>query len=451
MNLSPLIAEQLESDHIALIGQSILPIAYIVVKESASRNQLGQRILTNSDIIDIRPFFRTTELSYNERAGIAAATPQISIVNPVATEHYVDLSDKKIYDYIDSVPQPIRDIIPAAPSINFPRIIYSNYIFGGTRWGPEAAIDRLALARGQYAANDPDRAQRLKNYLGLGRLNGRNLNSLPEWDLASWCKSPFPSPGNYPNDYINFAQRVNYGSNNWFQDSKADFGFDLFPDGIENLNAWAFNSHYQAYAFFWVSKTFRVNAGNVPGLIDIDVDAKFFNCIPSNCNETTYEYTHNTVNGIWYSKKGVDANTWDVTIHVGWGAPIMQGRRERVYPPYSRATNFGETADSWKGLYTGFLVMNREMEVHSPRKVPANGLGTYGYSIGGFPSQGNQTPGADNPGAPGPIGISKYPSVSFNLIGRFSNGTNNFGVTTTLQTGQALGAQGQGYYSVITL
>ena len=64
MNLTPLFQEGLENSF-ALVGQSILPIAYVIVRK-------GKTVIEDSDIIDIRPFFRTAELSYNERAGVAA-------------------------------------------------------------------------------------------------------------------------------------------------------------------------------------------------------------------------------------------------------------------------------------------------------------------------------------------------------------------------------------------
>lgn len=89
MNTAPLLAEWLPKRHFALVGQSILPIAYIVVRKN-QKNTAGNQVINSEDIIDIRPFFRTTELAYNERAGIAAALPAPSLMNPVATESYVD-------------------------------------------------------------------------------------------------------------------------------------------------------------------------------------------------------------------------------------------------------------------------------------------------------------------------------------------------------------------------
>jgi hypothetical protein len=115
MNLAPLLAETLSTTSVSLVGQSILPVAYIVVKESPGFNSLGEHIVTEDDIIDIRPFFRTTELAYNERAGIAAATPQISIANPVVSEAHLDFVKKDINDTVDGIVanriDPIQSII----------------------------------------------------------------------------------------------------------------------------------------------------------------------------------------------------------------------------------------------------------------------------------------------------------------------------------------------------
>ena len=75
MNLTPLLAEELGENEMSLLGQSVLPVAYVMVRKGAST-------IDPTDIIDIRPFFRTAELSYNERAGVAAAVPPLSLANP---------------------------------------------------------------------------------------------------------------------------------------------------------------------------------------------------------------------------------------------------------------------------------------------------------------------------------------------------------------------------------
>ena len=89
VNLAPLLANKLESTEWDLVGQSILPIAYIV---STSDSDL----IRTRDVIDIRPFFRTAELAYNERAGIAAATPPLSLANPAVGEREVERREARI-------------------------------------------------------------------------------------------------------------------------------------------------------------------------------------------------------------------------------------------------------------------------------------------------------------------------------------------------------------------
>ena len=96
MNLAPYLADELQSGekYPALIGQSVLPLAYIFVRK-------GQLSITNNDILDIRPFFRTAELTYNERSGLAAANPPASLANPVVTNS--DLANRLAH---------IGDLIP---------------------------------------------------------------------------------------------------------------------------------------------------------------------------------------------------------------------------------------------------------------------------------------------------------------------------------------------------
>jgi len=75
VNIAPNLSLGLADNDLQLIGQTALPIAYVVVSKDKAT-------LIQEDIIDIRPFLRTAELSYNERAGIAAATPPLSLANP---------------------------------------------------------------------------------------------------------------------------------------------------------------------------------------------------------------------------------------------------------------------------------------------------------------------------------------------------------------------------------
>ena len=95
LNLAPLISEKLENNAYELIGQSILPVAYVFVQGSS-------QVVLSTDVVDIRPLFRTAELSYNERAGIGAAFPQLSLANPAVGKGQMDYELKRLYDTINS-------------------------------------------------------------------------------------------------------------------------------------------------------------------------------------------------------------------------------------------------------------------------------------------------------------------------------------------------------------
>lgn len=89
VNLAPLLAESLEGTEWDLVGQSILPIAYIISTSDSD-------VIRTRDVVDIRPFFRTAELAYNERSGIAAATPPLSLANPAVGEREVERREKRV-------------------------------------------------------------------------------------------------------------------------------------------------------------------------------------------------------------------------------------------------------------------------------------------------------------------------------------------------------------------
>jgi len=93
LNLAPLLAEEVLDTNLASVGQSILPLCYVVVKE-------GSSVITDDDIIDIRPFMRTAELTYNERSGLGAANPPVSIANPVVSKQELYNSLQLMRNYI---------------------------------------------------------------------------------------------------------------------------------------------------------------------------------------------------------------------------------------------------------------------------------------------------------------------------------------------------------------
>lgn len=133
MNLAPSIQEKLESTDPRLIGQSILPIAYIVVKSNAAVTTEGSPVLTPADVVDIRPFFRTTELAYDERAGICAAIPSLSLANPVVTKYNLEKSVEDLRAYADSTYA--RNTVFEAG-----KVLAAGFIYGGKDFGPEKSL-----------------------------------------------------------------------------------------------------------------------------------------------------------------------------------------------------------------------------------------------------------------------------------------------------------------------
>jgi len=95
LNLAPLISEKLEDNAYELVGQSILPVAYVFVQD-------GSQIVLSTDVVDIRPLFRTAELTYNERAGIGAAFPQLSLANPAVGKGQLDYELKRMYNDVNT-------------------------------------------------------------------------------------------------------------------------------------------------------------------------------------------------------------------------------------------------------------------------------------------------------------------------------------------------------------
>lgn len=305
MNITPLLSENLETNSFALIGQSILPLAYIVVKQNAAINQNSNFVLEQNDLIDIRPFFRTTELSYNERSGLAAATPPASLANPVVTEAYVDDVARVINNRITEISNPLL-----APT---PRIVAAGYIKGGALWGVESTLmNYINTANPNQFNNEELKSKIIEIY---DYPNGTTINDRPDWDLSKWCVDlPVPNKGGLPHDYINFAvnksgAKATYGYSN----SIGGKSFSTFPSlGTDGGN----------FNFYYVSKTIRIDKSQVPWMSDYRVDVKFHNCVPLSqrrgYEDTSYKDAA-AISNVWVSKKN-ENNNYEFTIFVSWPA-----------------------------------------------------------------------------------------------------------------------------------
>ncbi len=196
MNLAPNVVESIQAGSFQLIGQSILPIAYIVVKKNASLNSLGIPIITDADVIDIRPFFRTAELTYNERAGLAASYPSVSLANPVASKFQVDL---EIRNTVKLLRQEIAG--GGTGETRFPKVVGAGYVLGGGYFGVESVFMnhyRQTVFQGNATWEEIREYTRGR----LGFATNVLIPDYPDWDPATWGYSNgnLASFGAYSND-----------------------------------------------------------------------------------------------------------------------------------------------------------------------------------------------------------------------------------------------------------
>jgi len=195
MNLTPLLEETLESNNLALVGQSILPVAYVISRR-------GQPIIVTNDLFDIRPFMRTAELSYNERAGIAGANPPLSLANPAVGKQELENGLFKIRDFVQE--QLNEPIIESKP-------IGRGMIYGGTRYGVEGAWLMLEKAYGDYK-NDVDWSSDVE-VLQYLKDHGKVLSTATQipyhagWDINTGYFGTLSEPGLYRNDRLHSSAR----------------------------------------------------------------------------------------------------------------------------------------------------------------------------------------------------------------------------------------------------
>ena len=199
MNLTPNLMANLEPEDFQLIGQSILPICYVLVPKQ------GSPVLADH-ILDIRPFFRTAELSYNERAGLAAATPQVSLANPVVSRY-------ELQDAISKIELPDEGGGTEPLKTN---VLAKGTVWGGLMYGPEGAL--WNLANPSVNTNVLDCFNNRNNMDGMSdsllSVLDYSLNSeaqiplWPSWDFPSWNSLPeySASRGKYMNDWMDEIQ-----------------------------------------------------------------------------------------------------------------------------------------------------------------------------------------------------------------------------------------------------
>ena len=280
LNIAPLLQIDLETNNLALIGQSVLPLAYIIVKKDATA-------ITAADILDIRPFLRTTELAYNERAGIAAANPPLSFANPA-------VGKEELGDTIRKVRAEVIELIPSVPEIpTVPRVVGSGYIFGGLKYGVEGALLKMAMGHPdwQNIIQNPSNAEARYSWLiNQGHVpGGTSLRELPDWEVAPWVLGK-NNAGSYRNDRTWLARQQ--GSETGVTLNNASI-YESFHDSIDALGAYKRDGAGAALAF--CRKKIQVDTGNVPWMSYYDVIVEFVNCVPTTVSD-------------WYHRNSSDSD-----------------------------------------------------------------------------------------------------------------------------------------------
>jgi hypothetical protein len=423
MNLTPLLDEELTSSSLALIGQTILPVAYVVVKNTATFNSQGQRIIDPINVIDIRPFFRTTELSYNERAGIAAAIPAPSLANPVVTQAELDYEIKKVYAELAS---PTggggggTGGTGGSNSLNsIPRVVARGIVCGGLNFGVESVIDSI-VAEENANLSQAQRVGKIQSEYGYKNVS---IPQRPAWDLARWCdiRSDLASKGEYPNDYINFhhfkignAGPLNggiaiYKYAAWGNKEKNE---RLKRFGTQDADDWRLNDQSPVgrvytgptdghVTFYFVKKTIQLDLTNVREWMgDYDVNVQYLNCFPLTSNANSNNGNGASVSDEATPKAGNAAGVWveklenSFTIYAAWAAKspywdkvtaLGNSHVQPLLPPLNRNGNH----------FAGFGVVNTKL-------------------FGKNPGINALVPGMTGEAE---VGVAIYPTIQFQVVG----------------------------------
>ena len=407
LNIAPLISEKLEAEAYELVGQSILPVAYVWVKESGTNTTNAAIPILSTDVIDIRPFFRTAELAYNERTGIAAAMPQLSLANPAVGKAQLDLEAKRLFDYINSKSDQLQDEIDNQTQGG---VVATGYVFGGWNFGPEGAL--FDFYQTKFAADSDtgnDSVDYIKQYIrgkyGIGNQTSViTVPDYPDWDLSQWClENDLSDKGLYPNDYVNtfVSQREDFDNSiaagSYREKTNADGtgpNGSSAPGRLRSFSNTDANSDggtgvpevRSSVNFHYISKTIKFNREAAPWLADYKVDVTLTNCLPQATGGQRYgDAWPANYFGTWV-EKGFD----EFTSYVAFMADDNnRGGNLPLFPaPHSFTTTSGgkkkttttttTVSERDGGRFSGFIVMTDDILYSDTSPIGGTGKGYQG-------------------------------------------------------------------------
>lgn len=426
LNIAPLISEKLEDTAYELVGQSILPIAYVFVQD-------GSQVVLSTDVIDIRPFFRTAELSYNERTGIAAAFPQLSLANPAVGKAQLDHEVKNVYENLNEKIDVLRTSV-GDPQTGM-NTLATGYIFGGWNFGPEGALYDYYKKR--FASDNVDVTLDTDTYVktyivgnyGLGGAAAQiSVPVYPDWDLSKWCTiQDLSDKGLYVNDYIN-----TFVSNGTPSDDAIDatvvggsFRGAVRADGLtpQGQTPKRLTNTYSNTIFHYVSK--KIKFVRPTWLADYKVNVGYLNCLPQTGTSRASFAWNPSYFGTWV-EKGFDY----FIIYVAWFSPEGGNAEGLPIPaPYTvtntsggkkKKTNISTVSNRGSGAFAGFIVPVGDILYTNTDALSV----TNTYNVATGPSLGaglnnNSQPVTQSVGYKGNPRIARctYPTVMWSIEG----------------------------------
>ena len=400
MNLAPYITSELVgTKSVALIGQSVLPIAYVFVRK-------GQTTISNNDILDIRPFFRTTELTYNERSGIAAANPPISIANPVVSNSDVSNRIKNLYESLKGQEITVPE---------YARPVGAGVIFGGLKYGVEGALLRMGYKGttagfipltdndygfskdSDYNTNQPIINKWFAEVLNYTGGESVNIPLDPEWEIAGWAKNiGGTNPGGSKvTDYINLGWALagrgqnstnpgNYNLPRFNNEASTWIGSTLKgktsirpSQDTKWRSSGASDTHSRTGTqLAWVKKKIAiVKPEGMEWMVDYDVHVEFANCVPISQRDSAGEGPEDMLTrgfkqyqGLYVEKYPnyfniicampvpmINQNAWNGGFGSGWGSVNTGYGNNQQWGQRNHPVNVRNTSYTWQG-YAGFAV-----------------------------------------------------------------------------------------------
>lgn len=405
LNLAPLICNELETNAIELVGQSILPVAYVFVP-AVGATAAASDLVDSEDIIDIRPLLRTTELTYNERAGIAAAVPQLSLANPAVGKAELNRELYKVSVFVKDEIEKSRQIGAFSP----PFVAAQGYVFGGWQYGPEAVLmKKEAKDTGFGTGQGPE-------YIGLKRTivsdygfirssapdseKDSLIPELPNWEVADWCAG-LELAGNYPADRLfvlynstNYNGEVPGGTN---AEQVIEAGSHKRVYNTGNPSAWLTDPNAVAknidghggsqgsggtrnsFISYYVRKTITFTRPS--NLYDYDVDVDFINCskIRNGLNtDNQYNRMRAGLSNYWIEK---GQNSFTIYIPIDASRDPWSNYVQNV--PTAHPKNLREVAIQNSAGMEGIVVLTKDIAADRVTKpyynAPTNRFGLCMY------------------------------------------------------------------------